>query len=177
MPGHNYDDFPFTVGQDKVHAAGALYDDTSTDSVDEGDIGIVRMSSDRKLLVSASVASGGVASGAVAAGAIVVSSFTSVTGTKAASGDNTLISAPGASTCIVLVHYHLQNESATATTLILKDGSTEFSRFFGQNQGDGIAVTYPDTRRKKLTANTALVLNLSGANTCGYTVDYYTEAA
>lgn len=44
------DDSAFTVGTDQVAAMGALADETTPDSVDEGDIGIPRMTLDRKLL-------------------------------------------------------------------------------------------------------------------------------
>jgi hypothetical protein len=45
------DDAAFTVGTSKVHAIGALADETSTDSVDEGDVGIPRMTLTRLLRV------------------------------------------------------------------------------------------------------------------------------
>jgi hypothetical protein len=48
-------------------------------------------------------------------------------------------------------------------------------RSFAPNQGDGVALAFSRDARPKLTANTALILNLSGANACGYTVWYYTE--
>lgn len=100
-----------------------------------------------------------------------------VTGTKSAAGDNELIAAPAAGKRIVVVAFVIQNESATATTLILKDGSTSQIRCFGQNQGDGLTMTFPAGREWKLTAAAALNLNLSGANSCGYSVQYYTETA
>jgi len=53
MAEYKYDDFPFIVGNDKVVPIGALADETSPDSVDEGDIGIVRMTADRQLRVAA----------------------------------------------------------------------------------------------------------------------------
>ena len=49
------DDSAFTVGTSRVQAVGAMLDDTATDSVNEGDVGVVRMSSDRRLLVDADV--------------------------------------------------------------------------------------------------------------------------
>lgn len=45
------DDSAFTVGTDYVGAVGMLADETASDSVDEGDIGIPRMTLDRKQLV------------------------------------------------------------------------------------------------------------------------------
>ena len=98
-----------------------------------------------------------------------------VTGTAATSGDNELIAAPGAGVRIVVTAFVIQNESATATTMILRDGTTAKWRCLGQNQGDGLAVVLPPGRAWKLTANAALNLNLSGANSCGYSVQYYTE--
>ena len=44
------DDSAFAVGTDKVNAQGFLADETAPDSVDEGDIGIARMTLDRKQL-------------------------------------------------------------------------------------------------------------------------------
>ncbi len=94
-----------------------------------------------------------------------------VSGTKNASGDNTLIAAPGVGVSIVVDWFLIQNESLTATTMILKDGATAGPRFLAQYQGAILPVFVP----WKLTANAALVLNLSGANQCGYTVAYHLE--
>lgn len=46
------DDAAFTPGTSKVAAIGATADEASTDSVDEGDVGAVRMTLDRKLIVA-----------------------------------------------------------------------------------------------------------------------------
>jgi hypothetical protein len=100
-----------------------------------------------------------------------------VSGTAAASGDNTLIAAPGSGVKLVLAGIILQLEGTTATTLRLTNGASGSTvlRSFAPNQGDGVALAFSRDARPKLTANTALILNLSGANTCGYTVWYYTE--
>lgn len=45
------DDSAFTVGTSKVGAVGMLADETAPDSVDEGDVGIPRMTLDRKQLM------------------------------------------------------------------------------------------------------------------------------
>jgi len=45
------DDSAFVVGTDKVNAQGYLADETTPDSVNEGDIGIARMTLDRKVLM------------------------------------------------------------------------------------------------------------------------------
>ena len=52
------DDSAFTVATDSVTAIGALADETAPDSVDEGDIGALRMTLDRKLLTRVDNAAG-----------------------------------------------------------------------------------------------------------------------
>jgi hypothetical protein len=114
-------------------------------------------------------------SGAFTVG-IVEKSLSYATGTASTSGDNTLVSAPGASNRLVVTAFVIQNESSTATTMILKTGSTNRFRLLAQNQGDGLSIVFPVGQSWKLGTNEALVLNLSGANSCGYSVQYYTEA-
>jgi pectate lyase len=101
--------------------------------------------------------------------------ITSVSGTIAISGDNTIVAAPGSGLSIYITHLVLQNESTTATTIILK-GSSNLLRCLGQTQGSGLALTFPERREIKLATNTALILNLSGANSVGYSIGYYTGA-
>lgn len=48
--GSKTDDAAFTIGTDSVSPAGYLADETSTDSVDEGDVGLARMTLDRQVL-------------------------------------------------------------------------------------------------------------------------------
>lgn len=97
------------------------------------------------------------------------------TGTANVSGDNTLIAAPTAGLQIKLVSIQIQNESVTATTGVLKFGATNKWRTLMQNQGDGILLVIPAGREWGVGDNTALILNLSGANSVGYNVTYYTE--
>lgn len=102
---------------------------------------------------------------------------TRVAGTKAASGDNTLIAAPAAGYRLVIKGWYVQNESATATTIVMANGTGESNyRYLAQNQGDGIGRVYEAFNEWRLTAATALILNLSGANSHGYWVEYWTEA-
>ncbi len=108
---------------------------------------------------------------------VTTKSLTQVTGTKAASGDQTLVSAPGASTRIVVVAFVVQNEASTAQTIILGNGTASAAwRCFAQNQGDGLALVFKPGFEWRLTANTLLNLNLSAATTVGYSIAYYTEA-
>lgn len=106
---------------------------------------------------------------------LVEKTMLAATGTASTSGDNTLVSAPGAGNRVVLVAVWIQNESTSVTTMILKNGSTAFSRFMA-GQREMLAPVLPVGREFKLSDNAALVLNLSAANSCGYTVFYYTEA-
>lgn len=96
-------------------------------------------------------------------------------GTKAAAGVNTLIPAPAAGFRIVVYSFVIQNESANATTMELQDAVTRW-RVLGQNQGDGLAMAFDALQPWRLNAATALSLRLSGANSCGYSVQYAIEA-
>ena len=102
--------------------------------------------------------------------------ITRITGTKAGSGDNELVATPGAGQRIVVSFWNVQNESAVATTLIMKSGATNKFRFLAQNQGDMFGADFFPGREWNLAENEALNLNLSGANSCGYNVGYWTEA-
>lgn len=98
------------------------------------------------------------------------------TGTAASSGDNTLIAAPGGGTQLRIIALQIQNESAVATTMILKFGATAKWRTLAQLQGDGVSIPLPAGRGWPVGGGNALVLNLSGANSCGYSVCYSVEA-
>lgn len=97
-------------------------------------------------------------------------------GTAAVSGDNTILAKPGNGYRYLILGYKIQNESAVATTSILYDGpsgdSIELDRFLGQAQADWFDSTFPDESPLYLREDSALVLNLSGANSHGYTIWY-----
>lgn len=95
-------------------------------------------------------------------------------GTKAAAGNNTLIAAPGVGNRIVVWAFVIQNESTTATTMILKDAVDRW-RVLAQYQGQGLAIAFDTLKPWRLNENTALTLNLSAANSCGYSVQYSIE--
>jgi hypothetical protein len=101
--------------------------------------------------------------------------LTRLCSTTATSGDNTLAAAPGSGVQHIITSIILQLEAATATTLILKAGSTAVLRIHCQNQGDGCALVFPAGQGLALGSNAAMVLNLSGANSCGYSIQYYTD--
>lgn len=94
------------------------------------------------------------------------------TGIIATSGDNILISGVnGFSICITSLI--IQLESTASTTILLKDGAITRKRLLLANQGDGLIIAYSSGLELKLTANNALVVNLSSANTVGYSIEYY----
>lgn len=99
-----------------------------------------------------------------------------VTGTVAASGDNTLIAAQGAKRQIVIVGMTLQNNSGVDTLLIVKFGSTARYTLAAVAKGDGVALPIPGESSWELGDNTALVLNLSGANSTIYNIQYFIDA-
>jgi hypothetical protein len=51
-PHSHVDDSAFTVATDEVGAIGAMFDDIAPDSIDEGDIGILRQSANRNLYIN-----------------------------------------------------------------------------------------------------------------------------
>ena len=98
-------------------------------------------------------------------------------GTVASTGDNILIVAPGAGFRIVLVSWSWWNESSTDTTAILKSTSINpIDRYVQTAKGLGKLSPIPANYVVKLAENEALVLNLSDANSHGYSLLYYTEA-
>lgn len=106
----------------------------------------------------------------------VAKSLTTISGTVSTSGHNSLVSAPGSGQRIVVVAFVIQNEAATANTMILEDGTTAKWRCLGQNQGDGLALAFASGQCWRLANNAALQLNLSASTACGYSIAYYTEA-
>jgi hypothetical protein len=110
-------------------------------------------------------------------GILIIPDELNINGTFAVAGNNTVVAAPGAGQRIVVSAFVIQNESGTATTMILASSGSlnDGWRLLGQNQGDGLAMAFSAGREWRLGTNEALILNLSGANSCGYSVQYYTE--
>jgi len=102
------------------------------------------------------------------------------TGTVASSGDNTILDISGlggysSGDRIVITGIRLQNESATGTTIVIKNGATSIARVLGQTQGSGFDRQYETGRELRLSADADLVFNLSGANSIGYSIEYFLE--
>ncbi|WP_414755537.1 hypothetical protein [Anabaena sp. CCY 9910] len=96
-----------------------------------------------------------------------------LSGTINTSGDNTIIAAPGAGQRIIITSLIMQLEVSTATTALIKSGSSTIrKRSLCQAQGDGLFLYYPPGDALRLETNQALVINLSGANSVGYSVEW-----
>lgn len=102
------------------------------------------------------------------------------TGTVASSGDNTILDISAlagysAGDRIVITALRLQAESATATTIVIKNGSTSIARILCQTQGSGVDRQYETGRELRLSVDADLLFNLSGANSVGYSIEYFLE--
>jgi hypothetical protein len=105
--------------------------------------------------------------GSTPIGAIPITA-TGTSGTKSAAGNNTLLPAPGAGKRLVVHTIWVQNESSTDTTIQLIDQVARFRMLLTQHQ----FCVHDDWR---LNENTALTMNLSGANQIGYSIQYSIE--
>jgi len=104
--------------------------------------------------------------------------MTPVTGTLNTSGDGTVVPAPTGGTAqrICITAMTLQNESATPTTVIGKDGTVPVWRFLGQTQGAALQPTFSADAPLVISPGNAFILNLSGSNAIGYSINYYLES-
>lgn len=94
--------------------------------------------------------------------------------TTATSGDQTLINAPGAGFRLVIADLLIQNESSTETTVIVKGGSTA-KRRAKLAANAALSLNFEEDNEWRLAENAALVLNLSGTNSHGYSGRYFIE--
>lgn len=97
-----------------------------------------------------------------------------VTGVLSATGDTTIIAAPGSGLSIRLSSILLQLESSVSLVVLLRQtNATNLKRFAPINIGDGLLIQYSRGTEFVLTANTGLVLNLStGTSTISYSFEY-----
>lgn len=192
-PHHNVDTLPGTVETDiaAIKTAVEVIDNAISGSEMQVDvvtlpnvtigaalpaganaIGSVTVSSIPNVTVGAALPAGSNTIGTVG---LAEKTIVFVTGTCSTSGDNTAIAAQGSGVKVVITGLWVQNESTSSTTIILKNGATAIARFLAVNRGDALVLPVPTAREWKMTANTAFVINLSAANSCGYTIAYYTE--
>lgn len=107
---------------------------------------------------------------------IMESTDSNISGTFALAADNQVLPAPGFGKRWVITSFVIQNESQSATTMILHNGAPVNGwRCYAANQGDGLSKDFSDAHPWKLAYNTPLYLYLSGANSCGYSIQYHSE--
>lgn len=100
-------------------------------------------------------------------------------GTASSSGNNTVISAPGASKIIKVITYSLQGQGTVNAKFTDGAGGSDLSMLWNFQAREGVAqpATIIPQFLFKCTSNTALVLNLSGAVSVGYEVTYWDDDA
>lgn len=104
----------------------------------------------------------------------IIRTYTGTAAAVAASGDQTLVAAPAAGNHLVVKDLVVQNESAVETTIILKSGSTAKWRS-KLVANAALALSFSEGEEWRLGSAEALVLNLSGANSHGYSIRHRTE--
>jgi len=107
---------------------------------------------------------------------ITSKTLTTWNGTRAVAGDNQLVAAPGGSRRIIVTAFVIQNESTTPLIMRLRSGTTANGwRCLGQNQGDGLAMTFGPDSEWRLHPNDPLNLELSDNRVCAISISYYIE--
>jgi hypothetical protein len=145
IAGTHVDDVAFTVATDRVVPVGLMADSTSTDSVDEGDVGIPRMTLDRRQITQPYEDLANAVSGAI------TTAMTSTTTTS-------LVAAPGAGLRNYITTIIVSNSHATVgTDVIIQDGSsgTTLLTIPAAAVYGGAVINLPMPLRQP-TANTAL---------------------
>jgi len=90
-----------------------------------------------------------------------------------ASGDTTLVAAPGAGNSIYVTGLMVNNFGTAKIRALVREGAAGTIRGGGALAADGGGHVLPFDPAWKLPANTALVANLSGTGDVDYTVVYY----
>ena len=138
------DDAAFTVGTDTGVPIMGLLDDTGPDSVDEGDVGVLRMDPSRRLLVL---------DGGVPQAAPVYINAT-------AQGDTEVIAAPGVGISLNIQRVLITNGGAAVVDVALQQGGTDTDRGPGDLAADGGGAMMDfGMRGWQLSANTGLDVN------------------
>ena len=150
------DDAAFTPGTSKLLVIGAQADEDSSDAVDEGDAGALRMTLERKLRTVAALDSAAMQSG----NDQVTPKFAVIS--AASSGDNTLVSAVASKKIRVLAY----SFTANGTVTVRFESGAAGTALTGQMDfivNTGISVPFSPVGHFETAANTLLNLELSGA--------------
>lgn len=152
----NVDDAAYAPGTGSVMAVGMLADETAPDSVDEGDIGIPRITLDRFQQVVASLES----SAMRIAGVAVTPKFVIID--AATSGDNTLLAAVASKKIRVLAAFLV---AAGAVNARFESGAagTALTGQMNLTSNSGFTLPFSPVGWFETASNTLLNLELSGA--------------
>lgn len=150
------DDSAFTPATDKVITSGFFADDTTPDSVDEGDIGAARMTLDRKQYVVASLASDELR----AAGVALTPKFAIID--AATSGDNTIVAAVSSKKIRVIAGL-LVASGAVNARFESGAGGTALTGQMNLTTNSGFQIPFCPVGNFETAATTLLNLELSGA--------------
>lgn len=127
------DDAAFTVATSKVTAIGAMADETTPDSVDEGDVGIPRMTLDRRIRVETT------------RGTLTQPKITSYSTAKidlaASTANQVLVAAGGANTQIWVYGLFMMADTAAGTVTIQDEDDTALSGTMAVSDEGGWALT------------------------------------
>src|SRR3972149_127869 len=93
-----------------------------------------------------------------------------------ASGDTTLLAAPGGGLSIYVTGIMASNQGASKIRALVREGAAGTIRCGGTLAGNGDGYVFPYTPAWKLPANTALVANLGAAGDVDYTVHFFVVA-
>lgn len=186
------DDAAFTPGTTPITPSGALFDDATPDSVDEGDAGVLRMSGNRALYVQLRDAEGNErglnidSSGALAVGTVPAASRTTdhvgaaeMTGTimqgltertpvfavidKATSGDNTLVAAQGSGNKIRVYSLFMVSTGIVTVRFESGAGGTALTGHMSLVANTGFVLPHNPLGWFETAADTLLNLELSAA--------------
>lgn len=129
------DDSAFTVGTTRVNPTGLLADETATDSVDEGDIGLPRMTLDRKAITASLAHSAG---GATAVSTVSAAS-TNATSLKASAGQVYSVTASSVNAAVRYLKFYNKASAPTVGT----DTPVYVLPIPGNTAGAGITHSFP----------------------------------
>jgi hypothetical protein len=159
------DDAAFTPGTSKVSVIGAQADESSTDSVDEGDAGALRMTLDRKLHVTAELETNSMRTSGTAA----TPKFAIID--AATSGDNTIVAAVNPKKIRVLSLFLVASAAVTARF----ESGAGGTALTGQMQlaaNGGFVLPFNPLGWFETASNTLLNLELSGATSVDGGLNY-----
>lgn len=164
------DDTPFTPATDLGFPMMGFFDDTSTDSVDEGDAGIVRMTGNRILMSHTDS---------------TASLFTVSGSTSGVSVLGTTLVSPSANASFKVYAYSIQTTGAVSVTATFTNGAGSATEFWRPlitasgvtgSQGANLTAT-PGAPLFATGVSTTLALKLDSATLVHYSVAYTKESA